>query len=254
MLFDTHCHLTDPAFAADLPQVLERARAAGVERLVAIASRVADTVDALTRLADGRAVWTTAGVHPHEAAQAGEDDFARIRELAAREQVVALGECGLDFHYDNSPRDVQRTVFHAQVQIAADTGLPLVVHSRAAEADTAAVLRDLPPGVRGVLHCFSGGEDLLEAALSQGWYVSVTGIVTFRRFEGAGWLRAVPDDRLMLETDSPYLAPVPHRGKRNEPAFLAHVARAVAGYRSQSLEEVIDYTTRNANRFFSLEP
>jgi TatD DNase family protein len=253
MLFDTHCHLTDPAFRDDLEEVLARAEAAGVRRLVTIASTPADTEDALTRVADGVRAWTTAGFHPHEASGWSESEGERIRQLASDPRVVALGECGLDYHYDHSPRPVQRKVFDAHVEIASETGLPLVVHSRSADADTAAVLRSLPAGVRGVLHCFGGSGELLDAALPAGWYVSVTGLVTFRRFDGGDWLRAIPEDRLMVETDAPYMAPVPDRGKRNEPAWVARVAEAVAHHRAQSLQDVERYTTANAARFYGLE-
>lgn len=253
MLFDTHCHLTDGVFRDDLTAVIKRAREAGVERLVCVASHPDDTVDALARVADGRGAWTTAGVHPHEAGRATDEDFRRIRELAAEARVVAVGECGLDYHYDNAPRVVQRRVFRSQVELAAETGLPLVVHSRDADHDMITALRELPPGVRGVLHCFTGGRELLEVALATGWYISVGGIVTFRRFEGEEWLRSVPPDRLMVETDAPYLAPVPHRGKRNEPAFVRLVAEAVARLRDEPVARVADYTASNAARFYALE-
>jgi TatD DNase family protein len=148
---------------------------------------------------------------------------------------------------------VQRKVFDGHVEIAAETGLPLVVHARSADGDIAAVLRSLPEGVLGVLHCFGGSRELLDAALPAGWYVSVTGLVTFRRFDGGGWLREIPEDRLMVETDAPYMAPVPHRGKRNEPAWVTRVAEAVAHHRSQSVDEVAAFTTANAERFYGLE-
>jgi TatD DNase family protein len=191
-------------------------------------------------------------MHPHEASRWTAGDRARVRDLASDPRVVALGECGLDYHYDHSPRDVQRRVFDTHVELAAETGLPLVVHSRSADADTAAVLRGLPSGVRGVLHCFGGSDELLDAALPIGWHVSVTGLVTFKRFDGADWLCRIPEDRLMIETDAPYLAPVPHRGKRNEPAWVAEVALAVARHRGETAERVAEYTTRNAERFYGL--
>ena len=148
---------------------------------------------------------------------------------------------------------MQRRVFDAHVELATETGLPLVVHSRSADADTVAVLSAVPQGVRGVLHCFGGSAELLEAALPIGWYLSVTGVVTFKRFDGGDWLRRIPEDRLMIETDAPYMAPVPHRGKRNEPAWVSEVARAVAHHRGESAEHVAEYTSRNAERFYGLE-
>jgi TatD DNase family protein len=253
MLFDTHCHLTDQAFRTDLRGVLDRALTAGVERIVCVASDVADATDALTRVADGQRVWSTAGIHPHEAARAQPDDWARLRELIGDPRVVAVGECGLDFHYDHSPRDVQRSVLDRHVELAAETGLPLVVHSRSADSDTRAVLEALPAGVRGVLHCFTGSQELLDVALARGWMISVTGLVSFRRFDGEGWLRSVPEDRLMVETDAPYMSPEPHRGKRNEPAWVAHVTDAVARLRGEPVARVRDYTTTNALRFFGLD-
>jgi len=253
MLFDSHCHLTDEAFRADLSGVLERARRAGVARIVCVASDPDDSVDALARVADGRWIWTTAGVHPHAAASADDGWLTRVRELTAEARVVALGECGLDFHYDHAPRDVQLRVFEAHVALAQETGLPVVVHARDADEDMTAVLRDVGAGVTGVLHCFTGGRALLDVALERGWYVSFTGMVTFRRFDGAELLGAVPEDRLMIETDAPYLAPVPHRGQRNEPAFVERVADAVARHRGEPGELVREHTTRNANRFYGLE-
>ena len=252
MLFDTHCHLTDEWFRPDLDEVLERARAVGVERLVCITSNPDDTLDALARVADGRRIWTTVGVHPHEAQKATPELLGRVRELAGDARVVAVGECGLDFHYDNSPRDVQLHVFQEHVAIARISGLPLVVHCRDAHSEMTRSIQELPPGVTGVLHCFTGGHELLAAALAAGWSISVTGMVTFRRFDGAVWLKRIPEDRLMIETDAPYLAPVPHRGRRNEPAFVALVAEAVARIRGEPLERVLDYTSRNAHRFFGV--
>lgn len=255
MLFESHCHLTDRRFDADRVETIERARAAGVGAIVSIASSVADAerVAELTRA--HRQVWGTAGVHPHEAGRAGPDDVLRVEELLnASSRLVAVGETGLDYHYDFCPRDRQRDLFHAHARLAADTGLPLVVHSRSADDDTRAVIDEFRDAARGVLHCFTGGMRLLEEALDAGWHISFTGLVTFRNFDGQEALRAVPSDRLMIETDSPYLAPVPHRGRRNEPAWVARVRDGVAEVRRESPEEVERYTTRNALRFFGLKP
>jgi TatD DNase family protein len=252
MLFDTHCHLTDPAFQDDLDSVLERAWASGVSGIVSIASNLVDARAALDRIADGRRLWCTAGIHPHEAASVEDPDWDELRVLTADPRVVALGECGLDYHYDLAPREVQRRVFQAHIELAAETGLPLVVHSREAEADMTSALRTLPSGVRGVLHCFGGSLAFLDSALRRGWFVSVTGNVSFRRFDGFEWLRAVPEDRLMIETDAPYMAPVPHRGRRNEPSFVGRVADSVAAHRGESPAHVQAYTTRNARLFYGL--
>ena len=254
MLFESHCHLTDRRFDADRTETIERARAAGVGALVSIASSVADAgrVAGLTRA--HRGVWGTAGVHPHEAARAGPDDVGRVRELLAAEpRLVAVGETGLDYHYDFCPRDRQRELFRAHARLAAETGLPLVVHSRSADDDTRALIAEFRGVARGVLHCFTGGMGLLEEALDAGWHISFTGLVTFKNFDGQEALRAVPPDRLMIETDAPYLAPVPHRGRRNEPAWVARVRDGVATVRGESPEEVERYTARNALRFFGLE-
>ena len=262
MLIDTHCHLTHERYGADLPGVLASAVGAGVGGVVAIASGLGDA-DAVARLPDRRDadggeewpdLWGTAGVHPHEA----EDAPRRLRDrLVARSSppgaIVALGECGLDYHYDFSPREVQRRVLGAHLEAASETGLPLVVHCRAAEGDMTAVVREAGEGgVRGVLHCFAGDDGLLDAALEEGWLVSLTGLVTFPSFAGAGAVRRIPGDRYMLETDGPYMAPVPRRGRRNEPAFLPHIRDGVARLRDETPSEVERATTANARRFFGL--
>jgi len=260
-LFDSHCHLTDAAFRDDREAVLHRAWEAGVTRLVTIASDVADSRRALELSASAQGgagdelrprVWCTAGVHPHEAGTAAPDALDRIRELAARPEVVALGETGLDYHYDHSPRDVQRRLFEAHLALGAETGLPVVVHAREADDDVAAALRAAPPATMGVLHCFTGGDRAFAEAMARGWYVSFAGVASFKTFGAAERLRAVPADRLLVETDSPYLAPVPLRGKRNEPAFVRHVAEAVAAHLGDTLETVAARTTANALRFYRL--
>jgi TatD DNase family protein len=251
-LFDSHCHLTAEAFAGDIETVLARAREAGLVGIVTVASHADDAEAALLLSREQPDVWCTAGVHPHEAA-GGIEQLPRIEHLAGEARVVAIGETGLDYHYDHSPRRVQRDLFEAQIELAARTGRPLIVHSRAAEADTIAAVRNAAGrGVRGVLHCFTGGRDLLDVALEIDWYVSYAGIVTFRRFDGADLVRAVPPDRLLIETDSPYLAPVPLRGRRNEPANVVHTCAALAGFRGVDPSELGRETTANARRFYRL--
>lgn len=251
-LFDSHCHLTDAAFRDDREAVLLRAREAGVTRLVTIASDLEDARRALALARAHGGVWSTAGVHPHHAGAADPDALERVRELAEEPEVVAVGETGLDYHYDHAPREVQRRLFDAHLALSAETGLPVVVHAREADADIAAALRNAPSGVRGVLHCFTGGEAAFAEAMARGWWVSFSGIATFRSFAVADLLREVPADRLLVETDAPYLAPVPHRGRRNEPAFVRQVAEGVAAHLGEAPESVAARTTANALRFYGL--
>lgn len=263
-LFDSHCHLTDAAFREDREAVLHRASEAGVTRLVSIASNVMDARDALALAraaadADEAAaptsptrVWCTAGVHPHEAGRAAPDDLQAIRALAAEPEVVAVGETGLDYHYDNAPRDVQRRLFDEHLALGAETGLPVVVHAREADDDIAAALRGMPAGTRGVLHCFTGGDEAFAEAMAAEWYVSFSGIASFKSFRAVERLREVPPDRLLVETDSPYLAPIPNRGRRNEPAFVAQVVEAVARHLGTDPDEVARRTTENACRFYGV--
>ena len=194
----------------------------------------------------------SAGVHPHEAWLATTATYDELRGLARDRRIVAIGEIGLDFHYDHSPRDVQRDVFRAQVRLARDVGLPVIVHTREADEETAALLEE--EGARevgGVIHCFTGGHDLARRALALGFYVSFSGIVAFPRSETIQAVaRTVPQDRLLVETDSPFLAPPPHRGRRNEPAFVVEVARKVAGLRGDTLEAVGAASGRNFERLF----
>ncbi len=252
--FDSHAHLADPAFADDQDAAVERARAAGVAGVVCIG----ESLDAATRAQEvahrhpGQ-VWWTAGVHPHDAASfEPARDLAGIREHAAA-GAVAVGECGLDYHYDHSPRERQRAAFEAQLGLAGDLALPLVVHTREAEDDTRAMLREAAAaGVRGVLHCYTGTAALAEDALAAGWYVSFSGIVTFRKWTDTALLKLVPDTRLLVETDAPYLAPVPNRGRRNEPAWVVHTVRHLAAVRGTEPEALGARTVENAHRFFGL--
>ncbi len=252
-MFDSHCHLTDGRFDEDRAAVLDAALDAGVTRMVTVASNLEDA-RAAADLAEGHAaLWSTAGIHPHEVAEAGDGDLAAIRELAAmRPEVVAIGETGLDYFYDHSPRKLQRGWFEEHVRMAADLDLPIVIHTREAEDDTIAVLRDAPVAVRKVLHCFTGSMRLLEVGLETGCYVSFAGIITFSKFDGLDAVRAVPVDRLLAETDAPYLAPIPRRGKRNEPAFVTHVVAALADIRNESVGAVEETTAENAERFYAL--
>lgn len=252
-LIDSHAHLTHERVAADTDAVLARAREAGLEAVVTVASNAADARAGLALARRFPDVWATAGVHPHDAHAADEAAYAEIAALLAEPRVVAVGETGLDYHYDFSPRGRQRDNFLRHLDLARETGKPLIVHAREADDDLIALLREAGRGTLGVLHSFSSGAALLDTALELGWWASFSGMVTFRTYAQADLLRRVPGDRLMVETDTPYLAPVPHRGKTNEPAFVAHVAAAVAAHRSEDADEVAARTTGNARRFFRLD-
>jgi TatD DNase family protein len=254
MFFDSHAHLADPAFDADRDSVVRAAQAAGAVGLICIGASQMAAADART-LAERypEQIFSTAGVHPHDAASY---DAARdpvwIRDAVAA-GAVAIGECGLDYHYDNAPRDRQRAAFHDQIDLAQDMGRPLVVHTRDAETDTTTAIRAAADrGVRGVLHCFTGSLALASTAVDAGWFVSFSGIVTFAKWTGADVVRSIPDDRLLVETDAPYLAPVPVRGRRNEPQFVPHIIARLAAVRGTTPDEISALTTANARRFFGL--
>jgi len=249
VLVDTHCHLADPAFDADREAVLTRARQAGVGHVVAVGENRARSEQAADLARRHSSVSATAGLHPHEAS-AWNPEVAGWLALALRDPVVvAAGEMGLDYHYDFSPRDRQREAFDAQMAMAADAGRPAVVHARDADEDVVAVLRNHPRTV-AILHSFSSGAGLLRAGVALGHYVSWSGMITFRRWDAESLVREVPADRLLVETDAPYLAPVPHRGHRNEPAYVAETAARLAGVLGLPVEEVVSLTTGNAVRVF----
>ncbi len=265
MVVDSHCHLTDGRFDGDRSEVLHRAGEAGVEKVLSIASNLDDAgrvVELLEQNPDTGpmgetwpSLWGTAGIHPHDAEAAEDGDLDGIRDLLKfHPRLVAVGETGLDFFYENSPRDKQEELFRRHLALAMELDLPVVVHNRNADELTSGILREWGTRVRGVLHCFTGGRDLLRTALDVGWMVSFTGIITFKNYEGQELVRGIPRERLMVETDAPYLAPVPHRGKRNEPAFVGRVAESLASLREEDLGEVLDYTSQNAVRFFGLTP
>ena len=249
-LVDSHCHLDDEKFAGDLDAVIERARAAGVERMMAIGTGDGPAdLETAVRLADRYPFfYATVGVHPHDAAKATEETFAKLRDLLAHPKVLALGEIGLDYHYDFSPRDVQRAVFVRQLELARDSGKPIVIHTREAWSDTMQVLREHYAGA-GIFHCFTGGPVEAQEGLDFGFHLSFGGVLTFPKAEPVREVaRLTPADRLLVETDAPYLAPVPHRGKRNEPAFLVETVRKLAEIRRISADELAAITTRNFER------
>jgi TatD DNase family protein len=256
MLVDSHAHIDGPEFDADRDDVVERARTAGVETILNVGTGDPHS-GAFERAVElGRShenIYTAIGTHPHDARLYNDQAEERIKSLITAQRVIAWGEIGLDFHYDNSPRDVQVAVFKRQLNAARECDLPVVIHTREAESETIEILKgDYSDAKRrGVFHCFSGSMDLAQRAIELGFMISFSGIVTFKK---ADELRAVakevPLDRLLIETDCPYLTPIPYRGKRNEPAYVVEVARCLAGLHSVDLEEMARLTTENFHRFF----
>jgi TatD DNase family protein len=250
-MIDSHCHLADDAFAGDLEDVVQRARAAGLKSALCILS-AGDEQEARAA-ARVRQVWPavrfSVGIHPHNAAQFGSrvGEIAEVLPRAIGEwSAVAIGEIGLDYHYDFSPRPVQQAVFGAQTALALALDLPVIIHTREATDDTFAILREAGQRLRGVFHCFTGDPEMARAALDIGFYISLAGIVTFPRAEALRDVaKLVPADRLLIETDAPYLAPVPHRGKRNEPAFVGRVAETIAALRGVPAAELGAQLARN---------
>jgi TatD DNase family protein len=251
MLVDTHCHLADPAYDPDRAEVLDRAWAAGVGHVVVIGESPAAADRALTLASGDARLSATAGVHPHDARTWNPEAAAWLRRRLRHPRVVAAGEMGLDYHYDHSPRDAQQAAFEAQLAFAAEAGKPAVIHAREADDDVATVLRNQPDAI-AILHSFSSGPGLLRAGLVLRHYVSFSGMVTFRSWQLDQAILETPLDRLLIETDGPYLAPVPHRGKRNEPAFVRRVAERIAAVRDLPTDEVIARTGENAARVFGL--
>ncbi len=252
MLIDSHCHLADPAYDPDRSLVLERAWAAGVGRVVVIGESRPSAERALALAATEPRLAITAGIHPHTAGEwdATADDW--LRAMVRDPRVVAVGETGLDYHYDHAPRGIQRAALEAQLSIAADCGKPAVIHAREADDDVAAILAEHPK-VTVILHSFSSGMGLLRAGLVHRHYVSFSGMVTFKNWRLDDAIRETPLERLLVETDGPYLAPVPHRGKRNEPAFVRHVAERIAAVRGLPVEKLITAIGENAERVFQLK-
>lgn len=260
MLIDAHCHLFDRQFDADRQEVVARATAAGVGHLVVIGESRAAAEAALAFAAEGgatspRRISVVTGLHPHDAKSWGPEYEAWLRGLSAPlplRRCAALGEIGLDYHYDHSPRETQRKVFDTQLALAQELGLPVVIHAREADDDVLAALRNFPE-VRAVLHSFSSGMALLEGALALGHWASFSGMITFKNWTMDAAIRMVPAGRLMVETDSPYLAPIPFRGKRNEPAYVRQVAERVAAVRGMSFEKVVAETSQASRAFFGIK-
>ena len=257
MLIDSHCHLDYLARDGDLEEIVGRARRAGVSAMVTICTKLSE-FDIVRSIAQRYPeVSCSVGVHPHEAAEEGQESPDRLRELADLPEVVGIGETGLDYFYEHSPREAQQRSFRSHIAAARETGLPLIVHTRDADADTVAILREEAEAgaMTGVIHCFTAGPELAEAALELGFYIGVSGIMTFKKAEELRQtLRRVPLERLLVETDAPYLAPVPQRGKQNEPAFVVHTAAALAELKAVETDELAAVTTENFYTLFSRAP
>lgn len=253
-LIDSHCHLNYEGLVERQDEALENARARGVHGFLNISTRQKEWNDVIGVAERHPDVWATVGVHPHEADAHPDLGAAALTEAASHSRVIGIGECGLDYYYDKSDRAAQRERFEAHIEAARQTGLPLVVHTRDAEDDTAVILGAAARegGVTGVLHCFTGSADLARTGLDLGFYVSLSGIVTFKNAadlqEIAKWL---PADQMLVETDAPFLAPVPHRGQKGEPAFVADTAAFVAGLRGEAIEELAAATTANFFKLFN---
>ena len=257
MLIDSHCHLDFPDFADDVGGVIARAKAVGVGRFITISTRV-DRFAAIAVLADAHPeVFCTVGTHPHQAEAEPDIPAAELLRLAAHPKCVAIGEAGLDYHYDKAPRAVAARVFRTHIAAARETGLPLVIHSRDADTDMAAILEDeMGRGAfKAVLHCFTSSADLARTGLRLGLYVSFSGVLTFKASDALRAIAAdVPLDRVLVETDAPFLAPVPHRGKRNEPAFVVETAKVLASVKGIDPAALAAATSANVQRLFSKLP
>ncbi|MGB6348605.1 MAG: TatD family hydrolase [Pseudolabrys sp.] len=257
MLVDSHCHLDFPDFASEIDAVLGRARAAGIGRIVTISTRVKKHAQVLAIAENYPEVFCSIGTHPHNAAEEPDIDAKMLVAAAQHPKIVAIGEAGLDYHYDNSPRAAQAASLRQHIAAARETKLPLVIHSRDCDADMAEILREESGkgAFPAVLHCFTGGRDLAFTAIELGHYVSFTGILTFKRSDDLRAIAdALPADRILVETDSPYLAPLPYRGKRNEPAYVVETAKVLSEVRGVTADEIARQTTENFFRLFNKVP
>jgi len=263
-LIDTHCHLEMDEFDPDREEVIKRAKDAGIEAIITIGSDLKGNIGGLELSKKYDFIYSSVGFHPHDAKDFTEDIFNQIKEWTTPPQppltkgglrwgkVVAIGEIGLDYHYDNSPREIQKDVFMRQIQYAKEIGLPVIIHSREAKRDTLEIIKE--SGInKGVLHCFSGDIDMAERAMAMGFYISIAGPVTFKNARKPKEIaKMIPDDYLLIETDAPYLTPEPFRGRRNEPSYIVHTAKAIAELRGITLEDLSRITTINAKRLFKI--
>jgi TatD DNase family protein len=256
MLIDSHAHIQGKEYAGETEAIIARARDAGVETIIAVggAGDMSSNTEALALAHSFPNVFATVGMHPHDAKDVGAEELAKLEELTADEKVIAVGETGLDYYYNHSPHDVQCRVFAQFIRMARETQLPIIVHERDAANQAADLLRDEGQGeLRGVIHCFTGNQEAARDYLNLGFYLSFTGIITFKNAHALREVvRQVPLERMLVETDSPYLTPVPHRGKRNEPAFVRFVAETIAQIKRVTPEEVARVTTQNVRDLFGI--
>ncbi|MEH6716259.1 TatD family hydrolase [Parasphingorhabdus flavimaris] len=254
MLVDSHCHLNYKGLVEEQTAVLERARQSGVTAMLNISTRESEWRDIVATAEREKDVWASIGIHPHEADSHPDVDLAKLVGEAAHPRVIAIGETGLDYYYDHSDRERQRQSFRTHIHAARETGLPIIVHTRDAEADTAAIMaEEMEQGAySGVIHCFTASEEFAQKALALGFYISISGIVTFKNAKDLKETAAkLPADRLLVETDAPFLAPVPHRGKTGEPAFVANTARYLAELRGEDYTDLCETTGRNFYQLFT---
>ncbi|MBP1765557.1 MAG: ycfH [Firmicutes bacterium] len=253
-LFDTHAHIDDEQFDPDREEVLGRAAAAEVKYILCAGADMASSARAVALAQAHSTVYASVGVHPHDANSVSEADYQRLAEWAALPKVVAIGEIGLDYYYDLSPREIQQTVFCRQLDLARQTGKPFIIHDRDAHGDILEIVRKQAQGLQGVFHCFSGSWEMARELLKMDYYLAIGGPVTFKKAAKVQKVAAqIPLDRLLVETDCPYLTPHPHRGHRNEPAYVRLVAEEIARLRNISLEELAAATTANAKRLFGID-
>jgi TatD DNase family protein len=256
MFIDSHCHLNYPEFTEDMDQIMKRAADVGIHKMLTICTELSDAQPILDLANSRDELSCSVGVHPHEAKAAVDAGqlYEGLKHFTQYKKVVALGETGLDYYYEHSPKAEQQEAFKTHIRLAKETGLPLIVHTRDAEEDTIDMLKAEQGHITGVIHCFSGTQWLSDQALALGFYISISGIATFNKAQDIrDTIKTVPLDRLLLETDAPYLAPVPKRGKRNEPSFMIYTAQTVADLKGVSMEELARVTTANYERLFNKE-
>ncbi|HHV46238.1 MAG TPA: TatD family hydrolase [Tissierellia bacterium] len=255
MLIDSHAHLDDERFDKDRDSIIKSLRESGIELVINPGADVGSSIKAVALSEKYDNIYAAVGVHPHDAKDMDENTIELLRSFSKREKVVAIGEIGLDYYYDNSPRDIQKKWFREQLRLAKEVGLPVIIHSRDAAGDTFDIIKEAQDGtLRGVLHCYSGSVEMAMEYVKLGFYISLAGPVTFKNARVSKEVaKAVPIDRLLIETDSPYLAPEPYRGRRNEPIYVRYVAGAIAEIRDMTFEELAKKTAENTKRLFGIK-